>query len=46
VVLYNDQLVAGKAVTIKSNGRDLKEVLNEAFAQTDLTYKLMEGRSS
>lgn len=42
-VLYNDQLVAGKAVTIKSNGRDLKEVLNEAFAQTDLTYKI-DGR--
>ncbi|WP_245893130.1 TonB-dependent receptor [Parapedobacter indicus] len=42
-VLYDDQLVSDQLITIKSKGGDLKDVLEEAFAQTDLTYK-MDGK--
>src|SRR5690606_24879037 len=39
-VLYDDQLVSDQLITIKSQGADLNDVLEEAFAQTDLTYKV------
>lgn len=42
-VLYDDQQIADQVITVKSKGGDLRDVLEEAFAQTDLAYR-MDGK--
>ncbi|WP_379023809.1 TonB-dependent receptor [Parapedobacter deserti] len=39
-VFYDDQQVADQLITVKSNGGGIKDVLEAAFAQTDLTYRI------